>query len=337
MRAPSFWWRKAGLEAALLAPLGWAYGAVAARRMTSPGERVDAPIVCIGNPTVGGAGKTPTALALAALLAGKCYRPAILTRGYGGALAGPVRVDTTQHDAGDVGDEALLLARAFPTIVAQDRVSGARAALEEGANVIIMDDGFQNPALVKDLSILVVDAARGIGNGRAFPAGPLRAPLKPQLAAAQALLVIGDANEPVDRLAAQASGAGLRVFHGRLRPDPAAVTDLAEQHVLAFAGIGDPEKFFRTLDHSGIAAPVRRGFPDHHRYTDAEATHLLEEAAREGLVLLTTEKDAMRLTTHGPVGELGRRAKTLPVTLDLSDADGLLAFVVERIEALPSS
>ncbi|MGE0752834.1 MAG: tetraacyldisaccharide 4'-kinase [Variibacter sp.] len=333
MQAPSFWWRKPGAEAALLAPLAWIYGAIAARRMHMPGTRAEIPVICIGNPTAGGAGKTPTALALAALLLRQGHRPAVLTRGYGGRLAGPIRVDVTQHDASDVGDEALLLARRFPTIVARDRVQGAREAFGEGATVIVMDDGFQNPSLTKDVSILVVDSMRGIGNGRTIPGGPLRAPLAPQLAAAHALLVIGEADERSERLVAQATTAGLRIVRGALQPDAGAIAKLAGQSVLAFAGIGDPDKFFRTLERSGIEAPVRRAFPDHHRYTEQEAAQLLKEAERDKLLLLTTEKDAARFTTHGRVGELARQTKTLPVSLAFSDEKGFLAFVMERIPA----
>src|SRR5690348_2940661 len=165
MREPAFWWRKPGLAASLLAPLGALYGAVAARRMRRLGQRARAPVVCIGNLTVGGAGKTPTAIAAAQALREAGAKPAFLTRGYGGRLAGPVAVAPT-HDAADVGDEPLLLARVAPTVVARDRVAGAIAAVEAGADVIVMDDGFQNPALAKDLSLLVVDGRRGIGNGK---------------------------------------------------------------------------------------------------------------------------------------------------------------------------
>jgi tetraacyldisaccharide 4'-kinase len=331
MQAPSFWWRKAGIEAALLSPLSWAYGTIARRRMTLPGARAQIPVICIGNPTVGGAGKTPTALAIAELLTRHGHRPAILTRGYGGRLAGPVRVDVTVHDAGDVGDEALLLARRFPTVVSHDRAAGAREAYGEGATVIVMDDGFQNPTLLKDLSFLVVDSTRGVGNGKVVPAGPLRAPLSPQLAAAQALLVIGDKTAQSDAVATQAGEAGLSVFHAALRPDETAVAQLAGKRVLAFAGIGDPEKFFRTLAAAGIEAPVRRSFPDHHRYTTDEAQRLLDDAARESLTLLTTEKDAARLTTHGPVGELARHVLTLPVTLAFAAPDDVARYVMKRI------
>ena len=184
MREPSFWWGEASLASALLAPLAAIYGAVAQARLGARGRRAGAPVVCIGNLTVGGAGKTPTALAVARMLAAAGERPVFLSRGYGGTLAGPVRVDPARHGAHDVGDEPLLLARTAPTIVARDRVKGA--AIAAGASVIVMDDGFHNPSLAKDFSVLVVDARRGIGYGRVIPAGPLRAPPSPAMKAASA-------------------------------------------------------------------------------------------------------------------------------------------------------
>src|SRR6185295_300855 len=188
MQAPGFWWKKSGAAAALLSPLAAIYGSVAARRLAQSGERTGVPVICIGNPTVGGAGKTPTAIAVARMLISAGERPAFLTRGFGGRLAGPVIVEPS-HAAAEVGDEPLLLARVAPTVVSRDRVAGARHAIAAGATAIVMDDGFQNPALAKDLSILVIDGTRGIGNGHVIPAGPLRAPLAPQLGRAHAILV----------------------------------------------------------------------------------------------------------------------------------------------------
>ena len=190
MREPAFWWQgKNGGR--LLAPIAGIYGAFAAMRLRSPGQKVGIPIICVGNLTVGGAGKTPAALTVGRLLLAENKRPFFLTRGYGGRLVGPVRVDRAIHGAADVGDEPLLLAELAPTIVARDRLAGARAAQRDGADAIVMDDGFQNPSLAKDLAILVVDGRRAIGNGRVFPAGPLRAPLEAQLARAHAVLVVG--------------------------------------------------------------------------------------------------------------------------------------------------
>jgi tetraacyldisaccharide 4'-kinase len=336
MDAPSFWWREPGLASVSLSPIAALYGAVAAWRMRHKGRDPGIPVVCIGNLTVGGAGKTPTALALGRMLHEAGQRPFFLTRGYGGALAGPLLVDTEKHTARAVGDEPLLLARAAPTIVARDRVAGAAMAREAGAGLVVMDDGFQNPSLHKHLAILTIDGERGIGNGRVFPAGPLRAPLAAQLARAHALVVIGEGSGAASVVAA-GRARGLNIFHGRVAPDPAAVASLAARPVLAFAGIGHPEKFFATLDAANIAAPVRRRFPDHHRYTAAEAAALVAEAKPQKLDLLTTEKDLARLAGDESVASLARRARALPVTLALDDADGFRQFVLERVRtAMPS-
>ena len=260
MREPGFWWRSDAAAARLLAPAAAAYGFVAARRMAQPGWRAGVPVLCIGNFTVGGSGKTPTAIAVARLLTEAGRRPFFLTRGYGGTLAGPVRVDA--QPAAAVGDEPLLLARVAPTIVARDRPAGARAAIAAGADAIVMDDGWQNPSLAKDLVVAVLDGRRGIGNGRVFPAGPLRAPLASQLDHADAVLVIG----PPGHAAAPAIAAADQRRLPRLSPAISSpirppVARLAGTRALAFAGIADPDKFFATLEASGIAVAARRRFP----------------------------------------------------------------------------
>jgi len=336
VRAPSFWWREAGTAAALLAPAAGVYAAVAAARLRQAGVRAGIPVLCVGNPTLGGSGKTPTALALARLLIAAGERPWLLSRGYGGQLAGPVTVDPRHHRADDVGDEPLLLAQCAPTIIARDRVAGARAARVAGASVIVMDDGFQNPALAKDLSMLVVDARRGVGNGRVFPAGPLRAPLAAQLARAQAMLLIGEGPAAAP-MAAAAEACGLALFHGRLVPDGAAVAALEGQRVLAFAGIGDPDKFFATLAAAGIEAAIRRGFADHHPYTGAEAAALMAEADRAGLPLVTTEKDFARLKGRHALSELAARARALPITLAVEEEDRFRRFVTSARGAANAS
>ncbi|HEY2230043.1 MAG TPA: tetraacyldisaccharide 4'-kinase [Xanthobacteraceae bacterium] len=328
MREPAFWWRAAGLEAGLLTPLAAIYGAVAASRLTQSGAHAAVPVICVGNPTVGGAGKTPLTLALARLLAAADETPALLSRGYGGRLAGPLRVDLARHRAADVGDEPLLLARVAPTFVARDRVAGAQAAA--GASLILMDDGFQNPSLQKDFSVLVVDARRGVGNGRVVPAGPLRAPLHAQLTRADALVVVGTA-PAADAVAAAARARGVPVFHASLEPDAAVAATLAGARVLAFAGIGDPEKLFATLKEVGIAVAATRGFPDHHRYTLAEARMLCEQAEREALVLVTTEKDLVRLQGDQRVAALAARARALPVTLRFADEAAFLRLLQARL------
>ena len=329
MRAPGFWWTEPGAISALLSPLARIYGSVAASRLARPGARVGIPIICVGNPTVGGAGKTPTAIAIARMLIAAGERPAFLTRGYGGRLAGPVEVEAG-HTAVQVGDEPLLLARVAPAIVAEDRVAGAQHAKARGASVIVMDDGFQNPSLAKDLSILVVDA-RGAGNGCVIPAGPLRAPLEPQLDRASALLIVGEGTPAME---AAATARGLPVFHASLEPDPAAAASLRGRKVLAFAGIGHPEKFFQTLAAAGIDTPVRRGFGDHHRYSVAEARSLMRDADKEGLELVTTEKDLARLKDDANVAQLAARARALPVAMKIAETDAFGRLVLGAIKRI---
>jgi len=330
MREPGFWWRKAGLRAALLSPLAAGYGAIAAARMAKAGERVGVPVLCVGNFTLGGAGKTPTAIMLAKLLAQAGETVYCLSRGYGGSATAPRVVDAHADTAALVGDEALLLTRAAPTVVARDRVEGAALAHAKGARVIVMDDGLQNGSIAKDFTLAVVDSRRGIGNGRVFPAGPLRAPLKPQLARTQALLVVGDDDGAGD-VAAAAQQRGLPVLHGKLVPDVAAVTALKQRKVLAFAGIGDPEKFFATVAACGITVAARRAFPDHHRYTAEEAAELVMDAEHEALTLLTTEKDHVRMSGEPALSALFARAQVLPVTMAVDEIDALRKLVTDAL------
>jgi tetraacyldisaccharide 4'-kinase len=318
MRAPSFWWKPG--HGRLLGPLAGFYGAAAWLRLRKRGRSAGIPVICLGNLTVGGAGKTPAALTAARMLLAAHRRPFFLSRGYGGRLRGPVMVNPKIHRAADVGDEPLLLARLAPTIVARDRAAGAEAARFGGANVVIMDDGFQNPSLQKDLSILLLDSRRGIGNGRIIPAGPLRAPLEAQLARAHALVTVGagDGAAAVERVARRRR---LPIFHGRVEPDRQTLAALAGRRVLAFAGIADPEKFFATLDEADIVIAARQEFADHHQYTAAEARDLLARAEADNLLLLTTEKDHVRLGGDPRLDALAARTGTLPVRL-LIDEDG---------------
>jgi tetraacyldisaccharide 4'-kinase len=325
MREPAFWWRPGG--GSVLSPLAGIYGAVAALRMRSPGQNVGVPVICLGNLTVGGAGKTPAALAVGRLLLAAREHPFFLTRGYGGQLAGPVRVDPGNHSAADVGDEPLLLARLAPTIVARDRLAGAKIARRFGATAIVMDDGFQNPALAKELAILVVDGRRGIGNGRTIPAGPLRAPLETQIARAQALIVVG-ARQAVAAFIPLANRHNVAIFHGRLEPDRDTVAALGGHKVLAFAGIADPEKFFDTLAQAGIAVAERASFPDHHRYTAAEAQALIGRADAANLMPLTTEKDLVRLAGDPHLAVLAGRASALPVRLAIEEQEEFKRMVL---------
>jgi tetraacyldisaccharide 4'-kinase len=291
--------------------------------MARPGARASVPVICAGNFTLGGAGKTPTALWLAKMLEYAGEKPFCLSRGYGGSLAGPQRVDPKLDSAAQVGDEALLLARVAPTIVAHDRVAGAEAARVAGATIIVMDDGLQNASLAKDFTLAVVDGRRGIGNARVFPAGPLRAPLAAQLAKTDALLVIGDGDTGMK--------SDLPIFHGRLVPDAAAVEALKARRVLTFAGIGDPEKFFATAETAGIAIAARTAFPDHHRFTAEEAAELIMQAEHDGLALLTTEKDRARMTGEPTLAALAAKAHVLPVTLVVDEADALRRLVMGKV------
>lgn len=302
MQAPDFW-RDGGGPAALLAPLGALYGLATGLRFAFARPwRAPVPVVCVGNLVMGGAGKTPVALDLARRLAGVH----ILTRGYGGTEEGPLRVDPAVHTAAQVGDEALLLADAAPTWVGGDRVASARAAVAAGAKVLLMDDGFQNPGLAKDLSLLVVDGAYGFGNGRVFPAGPLREAPARGLARAQAVVLIGENARNLDF-------GGLPVLKARLVPGPEAA-DLKGKPLVAFAGLGRPEKFFATLEGLGCDLAAERAFPDHHPYTEAD----LEPLAATGLTMVTTAKDRVRLPTS-----FRDRVAVLTVTLAWADEAAL--------------
>jgi tetraacyldisaccharide 4'-kinase len=293
MHAPEFWYRPAGALTAALAPAAWVYDRVASWRARGTGWRAPVPVICCGNLTVGGAGKTPLALAIAARLIARGRRVAFLTRGYRGSLAGPVTVDRALHSAAQVGDEPLLLAELAATVVARDRAQGARHAIAAGADTIIMDDGLQNPSLAKDLCLVAIDGARGFGNGRVLPAGPLREALARGLARADALVMIGeDAHGLTAALAPKAP-----VLRAELMPDSSMLA-LAGRRVVAFAGIGRPEKFFASLRAAGAELVETRDFADHHEYRANELASLNELATRCGANLVTTAKDHVRLPSE---------------------------------------
>jgi len=326
---PAFWWADRSPAATLLAPVGTLYGAIAARRMVRPGRKAPVPVICVGNFTLGGAGKTPTSIALAQLLLESGHYPFFLSRGYGGRVAGPVQVE--HQRAFEVGDEPLLLRRIAPTIVAHDRPAGARAAAIAGADAIVMDDGLQNPSVEKDLAIAVIDGRRGIGNGRIFPAGPLRAPLEAQLDHIDAVLVVGSVGRAAERVIDVTQRRGLPVLHGELRPALDAVAALAGKPVLAFAGIADPDKFFATLEAHGIPTVIRKSFPDHHRYAVDEMAALVACAQRESLTLVTTEKDMVRLRGEPGAADLIARSTVLPVMLAFRDTSAVEAMLHDVI------
>lgn len=334
MRAPAFWWPvPPPVAARLLQPFGAIYGAITAHRMAAGGRTPSVPVICVGNFTAGGAGKTPTAIALAGRLAAMGRAPAFLTRGYGGRQQGPVLLTgDSQAEEGlthvDVGDEALLLARRAPVAVARDRRAGLDALLASDTPVdtVIMDDGLQNPSIAKTLTFAVVDGETGIGNGLCLPAGPLRAPLGRQLPHVDALVVIGDG--AAGTAVAQAARAlGKPVFTARLEPDPDAARLVRGERVLAFAGIGRPQKFFDMLANLGAEVAVAKAFGDHAPFTPGQIAALEDEALQGGLLPVTTEKDAVRLATLAAAPQLRASVAVLPVQLAFDDEEGLTAYL----------
>jgi tetraacyldisaccharide 4'-kinase len=291
-QAPAFWHdRRATLLPLLLSPFAAVTAAVTAHRVARPGWRAPVPVICCGNVTVGGAGKTTLALDLGRRLIARGRRVHFLSRGYGGRGRGTHRV-APGDTAAEVGDEPLLLAEVAPTWTGADRAVSGQAAAEADAEVLVLDDGLQNPTLCKDLSLLVIDGATGFGNGRVLPAGPLREPVAAGASRCQAAMLIGGDLAG----AAAALPQGLPLLRARLAHGP-EVGELVGRRAFAFAGIASPEKFFATLGEAGVALAGRRGFPDHHPYTDSELRRLLDEAARLDAVLVTTPKDAVRLPT----------------------------------------
>jgi tetraacyldisaccharide 4'-kinase len=330
MHEPDFWYRPSSWMSRLLMPLAAVYGVIAGQRLQRQGIDAGVPVLCVGNYHLGGAGKTPMVLALVRLLRDLGETPVVLSRGYGGRLRGPLMVDLDRHAAAEIGDEPLMLARTVPVAVARDRIDGVALARSQGATVIVMDDGFQNPAITKDASLVVIDSHRGLGNACVFPAGPLRAPLPRQIARTDALIVIGDgvAAGPV---AAAVATQDKPVLAAHLRADDAAVAALRGKRVLAFAGIGDPQRFFRTLRANGIEIVRERAFADHHPFSAGEIETLIMEARRDVLTLVTTEKDLARLRPAGGLPHWAQDIVPFPVRLEFDSAVKLRRFVSERL------
>ncbi|OJT96335.1 MAG: tetraacyldisaccharide 4'-kinase [Rhizobium sp. 63-7] len=330
--APPFWWTRPGWRAWLLSPFSFLYGRIAGYRMTH-GRRasVPVPVICVGNFTVGGAGKTPTALAIAKAAKARGLKPGFLSRGYGGSLDVTTLVDPHHHRAMAVGDEPLLLAREATTVISRRRVDGAKRLVEAGVDLIIMDDGFQSARLAVDYALVVIDTVRGIGNGHLVPGGPVRAPIDTQLRYASALMTVGRGNA-ADRLVRRAARAGKGIFVGAIVPRPEP--DLGGRRVLAYAGIADPDKFYRTLEELGAKVVVRHAFGDHQHISDDEMADLLDTASRQGLQLVTTSKDIVRLTgNHGRASELVFLSKVIEVDMVFDDPHAPDHIIDDAIKA----
>lgn len=323
--APPFWWTKADWRAWTLSPFSFLYGRIAGYRMKHAHRAsVPVPVICVGNFTVGGAGKTPTALAIARAAKAKGLKPGFLSRGYGGSLDVTVVVEPAHHRAVAVGDEPLLLAREALTVVSRRRVEGAERLVKEGADLIIMDDGFQSAKLAIDYALLVIDAVRGLGNAHTVPGGPVRAPIAVQMRYVSALLKVGKGNA-ADAVVRMAARAAKPYFTASLKV--CGENDLAGRKVLAFAGIADPGKFFRTVESLGAEIAVSRSFGDHEHLTDDEIADLLSTAERENLSIVTTSKDFVRLAGHhGRAEELAAKCRVIEVEMAFEDhqAPGLI-------------
>ncbi len=334
MRPPEFWKHKdqvSGRDTAivlrgLLTPISWAYAVVAAHRMRSTISRhVSVPVICIGNLTVGGAGKTPISRAIRAKLGPNAHT---LSRGYGGRAVGPLRV-TPDMEAIEVGDEPLLHARDGAAWVSRDRYTGALAAVQAGAQVILMDDGFQNPSLAKDLCIVAVDPAYGVGNGQVFPAGPLRERLRDGLARADAIVMLHNTwSEDTPEQPEWLENFNKPILQASVSP----TGDTPRGPLVAFAGLARPEKFFDTLEAVGAKVKEMVPYGDHHAYCEDDMRLLAQLAEERGAQLITTEKDAARLSP-----EWRARVAVLPVAARFADEaalDALLAPIQSRITAV---
>ncbi|OJX10536.1 MAG: tetraacyldisaccharide 4'-kinase [Caedibacter sp. 37-49] len=324
MRAPLFWQNKNSFYETLLSPFSLIYRFITLQRehFTTP-TKVSIPVICIGNITLGGTGKTPLVIMLAQALKEQAFKPHILSRGYRGKLKGPLLVDVARHTAKEVGDEPLLLAQVAPTWIAKDKVQGARAAIKAGAEVLLLDDGLQNPNLHKDCSIIVVNGDYGLGNERVFPAGPLRESIKSAFKKSKIIVVMGQ-----DKYDLKNKWKGIcSTFQGELQADTDDIQVLKNKPLYAFAGIGYPEKFFNMLYNKGLHIVGQKAFPDHHTFTTKDLDELRLQADQFKAQLVTTAKDLVRLPFKAQ-----KEIKTIRVHAEINQKNTLLNFILKVID-----
>lgn len=318
MKTPRFWKNK-NLISTILLPLGWIYsGLTAARLKFKKSGKVKIPVICLGNITAGGSGKTPTAVTLAKLLQQEGYSPYFVSRGYGGTLSDIILTQDSAYTAAETGDEPLILCRTAPVSINPNRYQAALKAQKQGADIIIMDDGFQNPSLKKDISILIIDGGFGFGNKRPLPAGPLRENLPSGLRRADAALIIGE-----DKTDSAKDIKGLPIFRGKIKE---IKPQIKPARVIAFAGIGRPEKFYQSLENCGMNIISRHDFPDHHFYTENELQTLLKEAQDKEAELYTTAKDIVKIPLP-----LRPKFKVLEIEIEIEKEQEFMSFILSRL------
>lgn len=318
LSAPDFWWLKTPTPTArLLSPIGALYGWLTMRRMgRAPKGTANIPVLCVGNLVMGGAGKTPTSFALLQEFKKLGHNPGILLRGFGGSETGPLQVKP-EHSVDQVGDEAMLYANVAPTIISSDRVAGANLLAQTGVDVILMDDGFQNPSLYKDMSLVVVDVNTAWGNGLCCPAGPLRAPVKSQLQHASAIIALGEGTR-IDEIKDAAKRVGISIYHGEIVADPVSHS-FAKQRFIAYSGIGRPEKFFKSLTDANLDVAESIAFPDHHVFTEKDSEKILSRCRSREAIPITTKKDYVRLLAaadHTFSAELRQATQVLNIRVE---------------------
>lgn len=315
MKTPRYW-QSRNLISWILTPIGCIYGAATSLRLKLKKTfKADVPVICIGNLTAGGVGKTPVSMAVAQILIKNGKKPFFISRGYGGRLSGVV-VDSQKHTAAEVGDEPLILSSVAPCVVCHDRAQAARIAIQNGADVLVMDDGFQNPSLYKDISLLVFNGQFGILNGKTIPAGPLRENLDKGLKRADAAVFIGD--DQTDLL----KKLNLPVLRAVIKEEKPKHKNTS---VVAFAGIGYPQKFYDSLEKCGLHVANAYDFPDHHFYKKDELKVIMKKARKKGLPIYTTQKDFVKI-----LPEMQNNFHVLKIRAEFEDEAFLIKLLKEK-------